>query len=87
VFDVPKQADGSRAFAAAYLHPAGIIHIALDVTGCGRAGPAIAYFAAADPTELRPAAMDKWLADAMTAPRTDAFWETDASRRPLVISR
>jgi len=82
VFDARTQADGSRAFAAAYLHPAGIIHIALDVTGCGRPGPGIAYFASSDPTELRPAAMDAWLA-AATPPGAAAFWETDAGRRTL----
>ncbi|MCU0897958.1 MAG: hypothetical protein MUC55_10690 [Burkholderiales bacterium] len=85
-FDAPTHADGSRAFAAAYLHPAGLIHLAIDVAGCGRAGPGIAYFASSDPTELRPAVMDAWLA-AAAKPGTEAFWETDAGRRPLMLRR
>jgi hypothetical protein len=30
--------------------------------------------------------MDKWLASVM-APKSEAFWETDAGRRPLVAKR
>jgi hypothetical protein len=86
VFDAREPQGNRQPFAAAYIHPAGIIHIALDVRGCGRPGPAIAYFAAADPTELRPSVMDKWLASVM-APNSEAFWETDAGRRPLAAKR
>ena len=86
VFDSRPQRDGGKVVAAAYFHPAGIVHLGIDVAGCGRSVPAIAYFTAADPTGLRPIAMDDWLRAARTL-GIDAYWETDAGRRPLVLAR